>query len=93
MWLCPLRIAPGAHGEGGWREAWPPGALGWGRAAARWLLDGWTLLGGLGALSQGPGSFSQAEPEQLGAERVGEAWLQTARSGSALHKEALNKCC
>lgn len=74
---------PSAHSAqcprgGGWREAGPAGDLGWGQAIARRLLDGWTLVGGLGPTSQGPGSFSQAELEQLGAERVGEAWLQTA---------------
>lgn len=33
-----------------------------------------------------PGSLSRAYRSQLGAEKAGEAWVQTTLSGSALHK-------
>lgn len=57
---------PSAHsaqrpwGRGGLARSMPPGDLGWGQAVPR-LAPGWA-----GLTSQGPASFSPADPEQVG---------------------------
>lgn len=97
-WRSPASVAaPPAHSApcpraGRLARSMASGRPGLG-SGRRQVAPGWLDPPGWAGAPRGPGSFSPAEPEQLGAERAGEAGLQTALSGSALHKEALNKCC
>lgn len=91
MWLCPLRVAPGVHGEGRGRER--------GRGRSRDRVAG--IWAGVRAITtesprhpafgggSGQNHLSKAEGAATGgAGRGGWAWpgLQSALSGSALHK-------